>query len=287
MGVVYLALDTKLEKHVAIKCWIRERPGLSEAAGQRGAARGEAVAPQHRDGVRAVRRGPGPLRRLGVRCGPVPARGTLVQAPRVRAPVEVVHRHRARPGGGAHQGDHPSRSQAGQHPADRRRRPKIVDFGLAKSTRAIIASTRMVVSAVDSGTGAGTPAYMAPEQVDTRPGPLDFRCDLFAFGVTLYEAATGINPFAGARYGPRSTTSGAWSRPARATRYRPRSPRRDRAAAPSQGSARAVRVDEGPRARTGGVVRSQPAPSRPRRRILHHPSPRLGHGRGGRSTNSR
>jgi hypothetical protein len=39
---------------------------------------------------------------------------------------------------------------------------------------------------------------MAPEQLKCQHGqPLDFRCDLFAFGATLYEAATGINPFEG------------------------------------------------------------------------------------------
>jgi len=74
--------------------------------------------------------------------------------------------------------------------------PKIVDFGLAKSTRAIIeSSTRF-----DTGPGlrAGTPAYMAPEQLEELPDTaLDSRADQFALGVTLYEAATGIHPFAG------------------------------------------------------------------------------------------
>jgi serine/threonine protein kinase len=74
--------------------------------------------------------------------------------------------------------------------------PKIVDFGLAKSTKAIIQSSTRLDTA--PGTRPGTPAYMAPEQLDdARAMPVDFRADLFAFGVTLYEAATGVHPFAG------------------------------------------------------------------------------------------
>jgi len=68
--------------------------------------------------------------------------------------------------------------------------PKIVDFGLAKSHKALLKTTRV--------TKSGTPAYMAPEQAEDHPArPIDFRADIFAFGVTLYEAITGHNPFEG------------------------------------------------------------------------------------------
>lgn len=44
-------------------------------------------------------------------------------------------------------------------------------------------------------TNAGTPAYMAPEQL--RQEPLDQRADIFSFGVTAYELLTFRKPFTG------------------------------------------------------------------------------------------
>ncbi len=41
----------------------------------------------------------------------------------------------------------------------------------------------------------GTPAYMAPEQLQRQP--FDHRVDIFAYGVTAYELLTGQKPFAG------------------------------------------------------------------------------------------
>jgi hypothetical protein len=72
---------------------------------------------------------------------------------------------------------------------------KVLDFGLAQiesGERTVASSSRLT----RAGTVIGTPGYMAPEQL--RGEPCDFRADHFAFGVMLYELATGRHPFGGA-----------------------------------------------------------------------------------------
>ena len=64
---------------------------------------------------------------------------------------------------------------------------KIVDFGIAKLASA---ETR-----TETGTTLGTVAYMAPEQV--RGEVSDSRTDIWALGVLLYEMVAGQRPFAG------------------------------------------------------------------------------------------
>ena len=44
---------------------------------------------------------------------------------------------------------------------------------------------------------AGTPVYMAPEQIKSG-GDVDARCDQFAWGVTAYELICGERPWSDA-----------------------------------------------------------------------------------------
>jgi hypothetical protein len=68
---------------------------------------------------------------------------------------------------------------------------KILDFGLAR-----LQDRQSHDQAITTeGTLLGTPAYMSPEQI--RATDLDFRSDLFSFGIVVYELATGVNPFSG------------------------------------------------------------------------------------------
>jgi predicted Ser/Thr protein kinase len=66
---------------------------------------------------------------------------------------------------------------------------KVADFGLAKAMDEEVSMTQ-------SGTGLGTPLYMAPEQARNAKH-VDERVDIYALGATLYHLLTGKLPFAG------------------------------------------------------------------------------------------
>ncbi|MBX3250443.1 MAG: serine/threonine protein kinase [Myxococcales bacterium] len=68
---------------------------------------------------------------------------------------------------------------------------RILDFGLAVLDEGRDSTTRLT----KSGLVAGTPEYMAPEQI--RNEPTDGRADLYALGVILYEMLAGEPPFIG------------------------------------------------------------------------------------------
>ena len=77
-------------------------------------------------------------------------------------------------------------------PAERGLRAIVMDFGLARATA--------ISEGVDGSIGdgkmfAGTPATMAPEQVEG--GPITAAADIYAFGVVLFQMMTGHLPFSG------------------------------------------------------------------------------------------
>ena len=74
-------------------------------------------------------------------------------------------------------------------------RIKILDFGLARHD-VPEGETGAVMFVTQPGVLVGTPSYMAPEQVTNQRG--DARSDVWAYGVLLYELASGAPPFKGA-----------------------------------------------------------------------------------------
>ena len=79
---------------------------------------------------------------------------------------------------------------------------KVLDFGLARLAEATESpNTKALTEEMLTEPGAmmGTTAYMSPEQV--RGQAVDGRTDLWALGVVLYQAVTGVRPFEGATAG--------------------------------------------------------------------------------------
>jgi eukaryotic-like serine/threonine-protein kinase len=79
---------------------------------------------------------------------------------------------------------------------------KVLDFGLAKLLPKELphldssdSSSKRSQEVSLVGVISGTPAYMSPEQI--RGDDLDARTDIFAFGLLLYEMATGQQAFGG------------------------------------------------------------------------------------------
>jgi len=71
--------------------------------------------------------------------------------------------------------------------------PKVLDFGIAKLSEGFSANLTC------EGTVLGSPAYMSPEQARGENN-VDFRTDIWALCVVLYEMVAGAQPFAGANW---------------------------------------------------------------------------------------
>jgi serine/threonine protein kinase len=190
MGVVYLADDTRLQRRVALKALnpeLNQRPDLRERLRNEARVAGGLTHPgiatiyalEEIDGelYMACEFVPGtPLREL-LKSGPVPIDDVVsigLQLSKALAEAHtfgIVHRD-LKP-------ENVIRTPSGV--------VKILDFGLARDEHAT--HDRLTLT----GVIVGTPAYLAPEQV--RGEPADFRTDLFALGLMLYELASGINPF--------------------------------------------------------------------------------------------
>ncbi|MBM4037341.1 MAG: serine/threonine protein kinase [Planctomycetes bacterium] len=71
----------------------------------------------------------------------------------------------------------------------------VLDWGLSKKLN--VSAEEQGIVATQIGIVKGTPAYMSPEQASGSGADVDFRTDVFALGIVLYEILTGSLPFSG------------------------------------------------------------------------------------------
>ena len=75
---------------------------------------------------------------------------------------------------------------------------KILDFGISKLQKNMDDPDAQELT--EDGTVLGTPLYMSPEQAAGKKERVDLRTDIYACGVILYKALTGVHPYKGRNY---------------------------------------------------------------------------------------
>ncbi|MGH9839597.1 MAG: protein kinase domain-containing protein [Blastocatellia bacterium] len=205
MGIVYLALDTRDGREVALKVlpndsdadedrlarFTREGRMLSELKSLKHPNIAEIYEQAEYDGKPciALEYVPGDTLADRLRQGPLPVSEALQYALQIAGALKSAHdRHIV---------------HRDLKPANIKITPegkiKVLDFGLAKRFYGEFQqgeehNTRSL-SLTESGMLLGTPAYMSPEQWNGQV--VDQRADLWAFGCLLYEMLTGDPPFEG------------------------------------------------------------------------------------------
>jgi serine/threonine-protein kinase len=200
MGEVWRALDTKLNRDVAIKVL----PGafaLDEERIARLTREARVLASLNHPNIAAIygveecalvmELVPGPTLADRIAQGPIPQEEALKIAGQICEALEYAHEH-----GVVHRDLKPANIKITPEG-----RLKILDFGLAKaiSQEGVaanpISSPTLTMQATIAGMIMGTAAYMAPEQA--RGQNVDQRADIWAFGVVMVEMLTGKNLFTG------------------------------------------------------------------------------------------
>jgi eukaryotic-like serine/threonine-protein kinase len=225
MGVTYRAIDTTLQRRVALKVIRLAIAGRSAEARERflrearaaAALRHEHIATIFQFGIRedtgqcfyAMELIEGEtLEECVHRAGPLNIRTTIEiaqQATSALAVAEkrgVIHRDLKPANLMLVNADDTEVSMASRERRTRRRRipqlrnnpgvpiVKIIDFGLAKALNAPVDPMSLTQDGF-----VGTPAFASPEQFEN--SALDVRSDVYSLGVTLWFALTGKTPFAG------------------------------------------------------------------------------------------
>ena len=203
MGEVYRAVDTRLDRLVAVKVLpthLTSDSGFRERFDREAKAISALSHPGictlfdvgHQDGVDflVMEYLEGETLEQKVSKGPVPASELLRIAIQVADALERAHRQ-----GLIHRDLKPGNIMLTKSGA------KLLDFGLAKRVadssvaNALTALTASNRKLTEEGSIVGTFQYMAPEQLEGLEA--DVRSDVFAFGEVLYEMATGQPAFKG------------------------------------------------------------------------------------------
>ncbi|WP_441292918.1 serine/threonine-protein kinase [Sorangium sp. KYC3313] len=193
MGEVWAALDTALERPVAIKIIHRALAGEVHYAERFLRETRLAARVAHPNIVRlydAGRAADGRLFMVMERASGVPLREIIAGGARLD-PVRALHYaiQIADALSTAHEADLVHRDVKPENVlVSDGVRARLVDFGVAKDARGV------GLGLTGQGRAVGTSRYMAPEQV--AGGAVDARADLYALGVVMYEMLAGAHPYA-------------------------------------------------------------------------------------------
>jgi len=192
MGVVYKAEDTRLERQVAIKFLPREVAAQDQAK-RRFKIEAKAAAALNHPNIATIHQieevddkmfivmeyvdGQN-LRQLVQTQGAIPVEDAINCATQIAKGLQAAHKK------GIIHRDIKSANIMLTENGD----IKIMDFGLAKLPSGM--------QFTKSGTTIGTIAYLSPEQAQDGAA-VDYRTDIWSFGVVLYEMLTGQLPFQG------------------------------------------------------------------------------------------
>ena len=203
MGVVHLAEDTRLGRRVAVKA-LPPRFTRDERRRRRLRREARAAASLTHPGIATVyaleefdgalcivsEYVPGETLRQELARGPLPPADLLDTAVAIARALAAAHE-----GNVLHRDLKPENVIRVRDTGIEDAGIKLVDFGLARygDPEAGAASATQLTA---PGAMLGTPGYMAPEQI--RGEPVDYRADIFAFGVLLFELAAGSHPFTSA-----------------------------------------------------------------------------------------